>query len=98
MRIGYSFWGFTSDYRIRNGKEISSPDGCFLYVWAVFQELIKRGHTVYRMMPDQDEEAVKKYGKNAFSLFSQDKRYASYHQALQADLNQLPELDVLFLE
>ena len=98
MKIGYSFWGFTSDYKLRNNEEVSSPDGCFLYVWSIFQELVKRGHQVYRMMPDQDDEAVKKHGRDAFSLFSKDKRYLAYHQVMQADLNNLPDLDILFLE
>ncbi len=98
MRVGYAFWGFMSDYKIKNGKEVSAPDGCYLYVWSIVQELLRRGHEVYRMMPDRDEEAVKTYGKNAFYVFSPEKRYNAYANMVQVDLNDLPDLDLLILE
>lgn len=95
MKVGYSFWGFLSDYRLFNGEEISASDGCYLYVWSIINELVKRGHSVYRMMPDRDNESVSKYGLEAFSLFSKDKRYRAYNSLQE---KKYPELDVLFLE
>ena len=98
MRIGMSFWGFMGDYRLKDGMEVSAPDGCYFYVWSIVQELVRRGHTVYRMMPDRDAEGVAAHGIDNFSLFSQDKRCAAYQAMEQADLNKMPDLDVLFLE
>lgn len=97
MRIGYSFWGFLSDYRIRDGKEISSPDGNAFYSWVIIHELLKQGHKVYRMMPDRDRESFEIYGRNAFRSFSTDKRVRAYSNSEKAP-NEYPELDLLFLE
>ena len=95
MKIGYSFWGFLSDYKIKNGKEISTPDGNAFYSWSIIHALLERGHQVYRMMSDRDDEAVFKFGKNAFKSFARDKRFSVYHSLI----NKWPmDLDVLFLE
>lgn len=95
MKIGYSYWGFLSDYKIKDGKKISTPDGNAFYSWSIIHALLETGHKIYRMMPDRDSEAVKKFGSNAFFCFARGKRYNAY----KAMIDDWPDdLDVLLME
>lgn len=95
MRVGYSFWGFLSDYKIKNGKEISTPDGTAFYAWSIIHALLEAKHKVYRMMPDRDNEAIEKFGKVIFSSFAKEKRYNAYKSMINGWPN---DLDVLLME
>jgi hypothetical protein len=95
MKIGYSFWGHLSDYKIKDGKYVSTPDGNAFYSWSIIKAFTEAGHEVYRMMPDRDKEAVDKYGKKAFASFAMDDRFNAYNSLKDG----FPEdLDVLLLE
>lgn len=95
MKIGYSFWGFLSDYKIKNGKNISTPDGNAFYSWSIVHALLEKGHKVYRMMPDRDKEAIEEFGKSTFSSFAKEKRYHAYISMID---DWLDDLDVLLME
>jgi len=95
MKIGYAFWGFISDYKIKGNKEISTPDGNAFYSWSIFSALLEAGHEVFRMMPNRDEDSFNAYGKNAFGAFAKEKRnfvYSNYKNYWPKDL------DILLLE
>lgn len=95
MKIGYSFWGFLADIKMSRGKHISTPDGNAFYSWSIIHALLEVGHKVYRMMPDRDNEALEKFGKNAFSNFAKEKRYNA-HKSM---IDEWPDdLDVLLME
>ena len=105
LNIGYSFWGFLSDYKIENGKEISTPDGNATYSYSIIYELQKRGHQVFAMMPDRDKESVKMFGKFAFKSFSQNTRWIAYNNLKQTHYENnhiieylFPKLDILLIE
>jgi len=91
--ILYNHWNYLSD---KIG--ISSPDGGFSYLWSILLELQKRGWKTYCGPINRDKESVKKYGKEAFSAFSQEKRWKMYNNLEFVDLNDLPEVDILLLE
>lgn len=95
MKIGYSFWGFLGDNKIKDGKEVSTPDGNAFYSWSIINALVDRGHKVYRMMPDRDKEAVEMFGVDNFKAFAKDKRYRAYKSLIDEIPN---DLDVLLLE
>lgn len=99
MKIGYSFWGFQADLRVKNGKLVSAPDGCATVNWCIVNELTRRGHTVFAMLPNRDAEMVYRYGRLAFKALARDDRYRSYESLIWVeDLKEWPELDLLFLE
>ena len=98
MRIGYSYWGFTGDYKIKDGREISTPDGNATYSWSIVWEALKRGHQVYMMQQDRDLEAFQTHGLYDFASFSQEKRFKSYLGMDKTNGVSLPELDVLLIE
>lgn len=99
MNIGYSFWGHLADYRVKDGQLISTPDGNASYSWSIVNELTKRGHTVYRMMPDRDYELVTQMGIQAFKSFAMYKRMQAYRDLIPVRPGQvLPHLDVLLHE
>ena len=95
MKIGYSFWGFLADIKIRDGKEVSTPDGNAFYSWSIIFALLNAGHKVYRMLPDRDREITATKGINAFKSFAREKRQFAYHGLI----NEWPDdLDVLLME
>jgi len=103
FRLGYSFWGFTSDYKIKDGEEISTPCGNATFSYALIHELLKRNYEVWQLQPDRDFEAVELYGKDAFKAFSQEKRWNAYSKTKKYDFFEkeglnLPELDILLVE
>jgi hypothetical protein len=109
LNVGYSFWGFLGDRRIKNGKEISAPDGNATYSYTIIHELTKRGHQVFSMMPKRDKEAVNLFGKNHFNAFSQDIRWNAYNNFKDTFLAKtsfhgpyvertFPDLDILLVE
>ncbi len=99
MNIGYSFWGFQADDRVKNGKYVSAPDGCATVNWCIVNELTKRGHKVYGMLPNRDAEIVYKLGEMAFSALAVADRFKAYKSITWVeDLKEWPDLDVLFLE
>lgn len=101
MRIGYSFWGFLGDNKLDESlNEISAPDGNATYSWSLIWEMQRRGHTVLSMQEDRDYPAWKKFGKDNFASFSQEKRVSVY-QNLKHTFGSpeiLPELDLLLVE
>lgn len=98
MNIGYSFWGHLADIKMKDGKLVSTPDGNAFYSWCIISELQKRGHTVYRMMPDRDKEAVLNFGNAAFGAIAQEERYAAYDNLRDVDYNNPQKLDAILLE
>ncbi len=92
-KLLYNFWGYLSDK-----KGISSPDGNFIYTPWILDEFMKRGWKVYGGPIDRDKELVDKFGKTAFNSFSTDKRFEIYNNLKFVDMNNLPEIDLLFLE
>ena len=98
MRIGYSWWGFLADEKMKNGKLISSPDGNATYSWTIIHELQKRGHEVYQMMPDRDYEYVTGTGYSAFKSFCQQDRYEAYRDLIRTNTIHMPDLDLLLHE
>ena len=99
MNIGYSYWGLLGDYKEdKDGNSLSTPDGNASYSWSIIYEAQKRGHTVWTMQEDRDLPAFKKYGKNNFSSFSQEKRFEAYCSTLPSRGGLLPDLDILLLE
>jgi hypothetical protein len=98
MRIGYSAWGFTGDYKIENGQHVSTPDGNATYSWSILYEAQRRGHRVFWMQKDRDAEAWRQFGASNFAAFSSKKRISAYRGTIQTGGVDLPELDVLLLE
>ena len=96
MNLGYSFWGHTGDRLSEQTK--NSPDGCAWYASSIVEELSDRGHSIYRMMPNRDQDDVLAYGVDCFKAFCTDKRIKAYDKLIPVDLNTLPELDILLLE
>ena len=100
-KLGYSFFGFLSDYKIKDGKEISAPDGNSTYSSYLIYELLKRNCEVWQLMPNRDVESVEKFGKDAFKAFSQEKRWKVYNETKKFNIlndETYPELDVLLVE
>ncbi len=95
MKIGYSFWGFLADVKMKDGKEFSAPDGNAFYSWAIIYKLVEDGHQVFRMMPDRDVEYVSMMGKKAFALFATEERYRAYHSLINVWPN---DPDLILLE
>lgn len=96
-RVLYNHWNYLSDKR-----GISSPDGGATYLPWILEEFNKRGWRVYCSV-DKDKELVEKYGIEAFSAFSKEKRWKIYNKIkflnLDKILNQkLPEIDLLICE
>jgi hypothetical protein len=99
LRLGYSFWGYLSDYKYDElGKEVSTPDGNATYSWSIVHEAQQRGWSVYGMQQDRDWRAVAKHGKEAFASFSKEKRFRAWSDTYQTMGSQFPELDVLLVE
>jgi|GEM_PF-1762451 len=101
LNIGYSFFGFLGDRHIKDGKEISTPDGNATYSYTIIHELQKRGNIVYSMMPDRDKEGVSLFGKYHFGAFSQNIRWNAYNNLRNIYSKHemiLPSLDILLLE
>jgi hypothetical protein len=99
MRIGYSFWGFLGDHKIKDGKEVSTPDGNASYSWSIMYEMLRRGYTIYQMQQDRDVEGDKKFGKKNYASFSQKKRmFVRDHEKRISANCSLPELDLLLVE
>lgn len=104
--VGYFFWGFMSDLRMKNGKPFSSPDGSLLHAFSIVYELQQRGIDVYRLGIDRDEEYVFSHDnfRNAFQSFSQEKRYSAYVNMLPTFHNlkyqmfDWPDVDVVLCE
>lgn len=81
MRIGYSFWGYLGDVKFDYNTKIvaSTPDGNAFYSWAIINELLKQGHTVYQMMPDRDSTGSDVLGDDLlFMAWASDKRKSVY--------------------
>lgn len=106
-KIGYGWHGFMADMRMKNEKEYSSPDGSLLHAFSIIYELQKRGIEVYQLYEDKDKHYVNLAGgKNAFSSFSQNKRYAAYsnlrkpnHTITGSILDfKMPDVDAVLLE
>jgi hypothetical protein len=97
LRIGYSFWGFLGDYKIVDGREISSPDGNATYSYSIIAELVDRGHEIFRMMPDRDSEAFMIHSDNDFASFDQHTRLKAY-TSMENGFDSFPQLDILLLE
>lgn len=98
LRIGYSYWGFLGDMKYEGGHQVSAPDGNATYSWALVSELHRRGHSVYMMQEDRDQEGWERWGSSLFSTFSPLKREAAYRGMHQTNGVDLPELDILLLE
>ena len=78
-KAAYSYWGFLADIKLdSNYNELSTPDGNAFYSWSIIQELQRRNYNVLTIMPDRDQYAVIKYGKNAFLAWATNKRYNAY--------------------
>ncbi len=109
-RLGYQFFGFLGDNKIENGVEISSPDGNSTYSSYIIHELLKRNVEVTCLMPDRDLEGFKKFGKDNFKSFSQEKRWKAYSESnkwnffdtpdveMGENPDNFPKLDVLLVE
>jgi len=97
LRIGYSAWGFLGDVKLKDGVEVSTPDGNATYSWAIVHEAQARGHRVYWMQEDRDAEAWRRHGREIFASFSQEKRTRMYIEMWKSG-NKLPDLDVLLVE
>ncbi len=93
MNILYNHWNYFSDK-----PGISSPDGGAFYLFAIFDELLKRGHKIYCGPVDRDKEIVKKYKKDAFKAFYTDKRYKMYNNLIFIDIKNPPKVDLLINE
>lgn len=103
MKIGYSFWGFLGDHKIKDGKHVSAPDGNATYSWGIINELQLMGHEVLAMQQDRDAEGWKIYGEDLFSAFSQLERTEAYQcmrlESLKCNShNGFPDLDLLLIE
>jgi hypothetical protein len=101
MRIGFSSWGFLSDYKLdKNLNTLSTPDGTATYLWSIIWEMQQRNYQVYAMQQDRDFYTWRSMKKNAFAAFSQEKRLFAYEGILhtQGSSQMLPELDILLLE
>lgn len=100
MNIGYSYWGFLGDMKFGDdGKLVSTPDGNAFYSWSIIDELQKRGHNVYQMMPDRDSNGSKILGDDIlFMSWAKDKRKSAYENMVKTfdalDLSKLSESDV----
>lgn len=77
-RVGYAWWGFMADVRMKNAAPFSSPDGSLLHAFSIVRALQKRNIQVYRLYPNRDEHYVWLRGENAFASFSQDERWQAY--------------------
>lgn len=101
VRIGYSYWGYLGDNKLdANGNEVSTPDGNATYSWALIWEMQRRGHHVVLMQDDRDWAGWKRFGKENFASFSQEKRCSVYEKVTHTfgSSEIFPELDVLLLE
>lgn len=78
MKIGYFWWGFMADVRMKNGQAFSSPDGSLLHAFSIIRGFQQAGHEVYRLAPDRDAEFYKLKGANAFTEFSFNERLKAY--------------------
>ena len=100
MNIGYSYWGFLGDMKFGDdGKLVSTPDGNAFYSWSIIDELQKRGHNVYQMMPDRDSNGSKILGDDIlFMSWAKDKRKSAYENMVKTfdalDLSKLSKSDV----
>ena len=85
MKIGYSFWGFLGDMKFTPfGKLASTPDGNAFYSWSIINELQKRGHDVFFMMPDRDADGIAVIGRDImFNSWASDKRRSAYDNAIK---------------
>ena len=94
-KAAYSYWGFLADIKLdANYNELSTPDGNAFYSWSIIQELQCRGYDVLTIMPDRDQYAVKKYGRDAFSAWATDKRYKAYHDCTHIEYQQIIQSEV----
>ena len=102
MRIGYSFWGMLADQRMVDGKLFAAPDGNAFYSWSIINEMRRRGHEVWLMMPNRDAEFVNTQDQvwDAFRSWGQESRFMAYQFPNKVDWNKgnFPDLDVLFME
>lgn len=100
MNIGYSYWGFLGDMKFGDdGKLVSTPDGNAFYSWSIINELQKRGHNVYQMMPDRDFNGSTILGNDIlFQSWAKDKRKSAYENMVKMfdvlDFGKLSESDV----
>lgn len=100
MNIGYSYWGFLGDMKFGDdGKLVSTPDGNAFYSWSIINELQKRGHNVYQMMPDRDFNGSTILGNDIlFQSWAKDKRKSAYENMVKMfdvlDFSKLSESDV----
>ncbi len=105
-KIGYFWWGFQADVRMKNGKEFSSPDGSLLHAFSIVYELQQRGIDVYRLSINRDRDYVSNDLFNAFDAFSSQKRGSAYAKikepkyAIEFNAQNLefPDVDVVLLE
>ena len=79
MIVGYSYWGYLGDTKYDvNGNVASTPDGNAFYSWSIIKELQDKECDVIQVMPDRDEPAYNKLGKDLFKSFCQDERNSAY--------------------
>jgi len=86
------------DYKIKNGRELSTPDGNATYSWSIIHEALERGHQIFMMQQDRDWEAFLEKGVYDFASFSREKRYESYLNIERTNGVDLPDLDLLLVE
>lgn len=81
MNVGYAYWGFLGDIKYDADKKASTPDGNAFYSWAIIYDLLKRGHNVFRLMPDRDVYGLVKHGNQLFQSWCQEERFDAYIHA-----------------
>lgn len=106
MRLGYSFWGYQCDTKVKGGREVSTPDGNATYSWSIIWEAKRRGWPVYLMQEDRDSELTGGWMTSGeierhFSSFSCEKRakaYAHPSRCAGVHYDSLPDIDALLVE
>lgn len=108
MKIGYFFYGFMADIRMRNGLPYSSPDGSLVHAFTIMHALQEKGHIVYQLCTDRDELYVQFAKEKAFQFFSSEKRWLSYSRSIKTHhsidkykkeiICDWPDVDVVILE
>lgn len=93
--VAYSYWGFLADVKLDNNyNELSTPDGNAFYSWSIIYELQRRDYDVITIMPDRDQYAVTKYGKDAFSAWATNKRYSAYTKCKHLEYKDMTISDI----
>jgi len=96
MRFGMSLWGFLADRKMKDGVEVSTPDGNVTYSWSILHEAQQRGWETYLLQEDRDKEFVKSV--YSFISFSPELRDDAYNNCHQTNGTDLPDLDVILIE